>query len=337
VGRCVEPALRSVLKAEARAVPSTDIVTTPELTFLPKNHYVLVNFARSGNSPESVGSVRFAEETAEAVHHLAITCNEEGKLARFAREHPGRAMGIYLHEKANDESLAMTSSFSGMVVAGLGLAHVRKFRSYPPLVRKLAAAGERVLTRYSQLAKTVAGMEFSRAVYLGTGALWGAATESALKMQEMTSGDVVSKVETFVGLRHGPQAVIHDDTIVVAYVSSDPYVRKYETDLLKENREKRLGARTIAVTAESDDELASCVDDVVESQPRGKKKLPDVARAPVDNCFGQMLGMFKSLQLGYSPDAPSKTGVIHRVVEGISVYDRERYHRDGTFEVFAGR
>ncbi len=337
VGKSVEAAMREMLKAEARAVPSTDIVTHPEQAFLPKRSYLLVNFARSGNSPESVGSFRFANETATSVRHLAITCNANGKLAEFARQEPEKAYAFVLHEKSNDESLAMTSSFSGMVVAGLATAYIKKFRRFQTISKKMAKAGERVLSKYSNLARKLADLDFKRIVYMGSGALFGAATESGLKVQEMTSGDIISKVETFVGLRHGPQAVIHEDTLVVAYVSSDPYVRRYELDLLKENRSKGLGMRTVAVCAQADPELADAVDDVVEVEPRGKNKMPDIVRAPVDNCFGQMLGMFKSMQLGYSPDAPSKTGVIHRVVEGIKVYDKQRFEKDGTFDVFAGR
>jgi tagatose-6-phosphate ketose/aldose isomerase len=337
VGKSVEAAMRGMLKAEARAVPSTDIVTHPELAFLPKKSYLLVNFARSGNSPESVGSFRFANEVATNVQHLAITCNDKGKLAQFAREMPDKAYAFILHEKSNDESLAMTSSFSGMVVAGLALSYIKKYRKFVTLSERMAKAGERVLTKYSNLAQKIAAMDFKRIVYMGSGSLFGAATESGLKIQEMTSGDVISKVESFVGLRHGPQAVIHDDTVVVAYVSSDPYVRRYELDLLRENREKKLGMRTVVVCAQGDDELAGYADDVVEVEPRGKNKLPDYLRPPVDNCFGQMLGMFKSMALGYSPDSPSKTGVIHRVVEGISVYDRGQFMKDGTFKVFVGR
>jgi len=337
VGKSVEPALRDILKADARAVPSTDIVTHPQFAFLPKKYYVLVNFARSGNSPESVGSFRFANETATHVKHLAITCNKDGKLAQFAREQPDRAYAFILHEKSNDDSLVMTSSFSGMVVAGLALGYIKKFRKFQGISERMAKAGERVLARYSTLAQRIAQMDFKRAVYLGSGALFGAATESGLKIQEMTSGDVISKVESFVGLRHGPQAVIHDDTLVVAYVSSEPYARRYELDLLKENRAKKLGMYTVAVTTQSDEALAACVDEVGEVEPRGKNKMPDVVRAPVDNAFGQMLGLFKSMALGYSPDAPSKTGVIHRVVEGISIYDREKFQKDGTFKVFVGR
>jgi tagatose-6-phosphate ketose/aldose isomerase len=337
VGISVEPAMREVLKAEARAVPSTHIVTHPQVTFLPKKSYLLINFARSGNSPESVGSFRFANETATAIQHLAITCNEKGKLAEFAKQDPGKAYAFLLHPKSNDESLVMTSSFSGMVVAGLAVAHIKKYRKFVTLSERMAKAGERVLTKYSTMAQKIAALDFKRVVYMGSGALFGAATESGLKVQEMTSGDIISKVESFVGLRHGPQAVIHEDTLVVAYVSTDPYVRRYELDLLKENRNKKLGMHTVVVCAQADDEIASYADSVVEVEPRGKTKLPDYMRPAIDNCFGQMLGMFKSMALGYSPDAPSKTGVIHRVVEGITIYDRAQYLKDGSFNAFIKR
>lgn len=337
VGKCVEPALREALKAEARSVPSTDIVTHPQYAFLPRKHYLLVNFARSGNSPESVGSFKFANDFADNVRHLAITCNKDGKLAQFAKEQPDRAYAFILHEKSNDDSLVMTSSFSGMVVAGMALANIKKFNRFKTLSERMARSAELVLSRYSGLAQRIGQMDFKRAVYLGSGALYGAATESGLKIQEMTSGDVISKVESFVGLRHGPQAVIHADTLVVAYVSSEPYARRYEIELLKENRAKGLGMRTVAVTTEGDSELASCADDIVEVQPRGKNKIPDALRAPIDNIFGQMLGLFKSMNLGYSPDSPSKTGVINRVVQGIKVYDRQKFLKEGKFEVFIGR
>jgi len=37
----------------------------------------------------------------------------------------------------------------------------------------------------------------------------------------------------------------------------------------------------------------------------------------------QMLGLFKSMELGLQPDNPSVTGAISRVVEGVVIYDDE--------------
>ena len=49
--------------------------------------------------------------------HLAITCNQNGQLARLPR-----VKSIVLDPRTNDRSLAMTSSFSNLVLAGLGIA-----------------------------------------------------------------------------------------------------------------------------------------------------------------------------------------------------------------------
>ncbi len=47
---------------------------------------LLVSFARSGNSPESVAAVELAEHfLGGRVFHLVITCNADGALAARAR------------------------------------------------------------------------------------------------------------------------------------------------------------------------------------------------------------------------------------------------------------
>ena len=37
--------------------------------------------------------------------------------------------------------------------------------------------------------------------------------------------------------------------------------------------------------------------------------------------FAQTLGFYKSLELGLNPDSPSVSGMIHRVVQGVKLYD----------------
>ena len=65
-----------------RSIATTDIVENPEL-YLHKNEKVLlVSFARSGNSPESLAAVELADQLVDDIAHLAITCSEVGKLAQ---------------------------------------------------------------------------------------------------------------------------------------------------------------------------------------------------------------------------------------------------------------
>ena len=65
-------------------IATTDIVANP-LAYLHKEiPTVLVSFARSGNSPESVATVDLAKDLVEELYQITITCAVEGKLAQQA-------------------------------------------------------------------------------------------------------------------------------------------------------------------------------------------------------------------------------------------------------------
>ena len=91
VGRALYPALLQKLQGRVHAIGTTDIVASPELFISPERTTLLVSFARSGNSPESVGAVKAADRISDKVKHLFITCNEEGedrKSTRLNSSHP---------------------------------------------------------------------------------------------------------------------------------------------------------------------------------------------------------------------------------------------------------
>src|SRR6185369_16976892 len=74
-----------------------------------------------------------------------------------------------------------------------------------------AAAGQLLAERAGQLAG-LAGRRHRRVVYLGSGALTGLAREAALKLLELTAGQVVSYWDSPLGFRHGPKAVLEQGT-----------------------------------------------------------------------------------------------------------------------------
>ena len=106
------------LRGRVHAIGTTDIVASPELYISPAVTTLLVSFARSGNSPESVGAVKAAERISDKVQHLFITCNAEGELAKLAGEKEN-CFSIVLAPETNDRSFAMTSSFTSMYLAAL--------------------------------------------------------------------------------------------------------------------------------------------------------------------------------------------------------------------------
>ncbi|MEM1543903.1 MAG: hypothetical protein QW795_04390, partial [Candidatus Bathyarchaeia archaeon] len=76
-------------------------------------------------------------------------------------------------------------------------------------------------------------------------------------------------------------------------------------------------------------------DHVIDISDDGRCWIPDYCRPLVDVIFGQLLGLFKSLNLGLKPDNPSDRGIITRVVRGVKIYDYEAYKSEGQFRVIA--
>jgi tagatose-6-phosphate ketose/aldose isomerase len=358
-GLCVEGLLRKRLMTPVNVVSSTKIVTNPQDVFIEGYSTLLLSFARSGNSPESVGAVEIAEKYSAMNTHLIVTCNASGALKRWADAHGVDAQGadaqgadslgfdahgvaaqgvfaLCLDERTDDKGLAMTASFSNMVLAAQLIADAFSFGRSEARVAEQIEAGKNVLETAPDVIKEVCDAEFDRAVFLGNGVLFGTAVESHLKLQELTAGRVMCAFDTFPGLRHGPEAVIDDRTLVVCYLSRDPYCRKYEEDLLRELREKKLGMLTLAFADRVSGPLRKLVDRTVEYDLGGRLGFGDDYAPPVAVIVGQLLGLFKSTALGFKPDAPSEAGVIHRVVEGVRVYDPVEHRRSGSFRTIAG-
>lgn len=332
VGRSIELLLRRRLGVHVDARPTTDLVVNSPGVLLAENPYLVVLFARSGDSPESIGTFEVVRKVCRDVKFLAVTCNADGNLARLSDELPGEVVKVVLDPRTNDKGLAMTGSFTNMMVAGQSLAFLDDLSRFRAMVGRMCRAGEYIMVRLSDVIHEVASEPFERAVFLGSGVLTGVAREAALKLQELTDGRIVTMSQSFLGLRHGPEAVINERTLIVYFVSQDPYRLKYEMDLIREVNEKAIGLRKLAVSAKVPHGLAGLVDECIEFDPQGELNIPDDLRPPVDVIVGQLLGLFKSLNLGLKPDSPSVRGVINRVVQGVRCYPLESGCQDQTVD-----
>jgi len=315
---------------DTKTIATTDIITDPEAAFQKGRKYFLVHFARSGNSPESVGTFTLAQESDAQVKHIVITCNKDGKLARMSNSVD--SLVILLPEKTNDKGLAMTSSFSSMVVAGQCIATINELDKTAEIIENLAKAGEYVMDKYSDDLFSLCQLDFNKAVFMGSNTLQGCATESHLKLQELTSGKVVAKHDSFLGLRHGPEAVIDEETVVFYLLSNDPFIRKYEMDMVNGIKTKQIGLKKVAICKKSDDQLNSLCDIILEHNIAG---IPDDYYTPVYVMVGQIVGVFKSMYYGLKPDSPSEAGIISRVVKGVKIYDRPLFKEKKEFRVIA--
>jgi tagatose-6-phosphate ketose/aldose isomerase len=298
----------------SEAIPSTEIVTDPELSF-PREDFVLVSFARSGDSPEGNAAVALAERLRPGrVRHLAVTCNRDGGLAKIVDGLGARGFALVLPEETNDKGLAMTSSVTSLTVAGYSLGLLESGAAYGAMAGGLARLASTLLGQGSDLAAGLAREGFERAFFIASRPFVAGAHEAHLKVQEMSGGRIIAKAEDTLGFRHGFMAAVDSRSLLVVACSGDPYRRRYELDLLAELRAKRLGRKTVVV-AEGD---AGPADAVLSYGSDGG--VTDAHRAPLAMLPGQLLGLFASLGLGLKPDAPSPAGVINRVVQGVRIH-----------------
>ena len=317
-GRALAPLLRRRWSCEAWAVPSTTLLTDFDEYHAPGKQYLWISFSRSGDSPESVAVLERALERSRDIHHLVLTCNAQGAMAQLCAKHPERAFALVLDDVVNDRGLAMTSSFTNMLLAGQCVAHLDDLEEFGNTVGRISDCGRQFLPLAAEIAAEVTTLGCKRACFVGAGVLRGVADECALKLVELSAGNVTTLAETSLGLRHGPMSNVDGQTLFVALLSSESRRRGYELDLLREIDRKRLGRVKLAVTAGDGSDLAQLAD---YRLPIGSGlDFPDCYRPVLDVMLGQLLGLFASLRCGLKPDHPSPSGAISRVVQPIKLY-----------------
>jgi tagatose-6-phosphate ketose/aldose isomerase len=312
IGHSIANLLRRRWGCDVSAIASTDLLTNRDDLVIADRNYLWISFSRSGDSPEGVAVLEQALASNPRIRHLIVSCNRNGRMVELAQQR-NDCFAMLLDDGVNDRSLAMTSSFTNMVVFGQELAHLWDNEPFGATLDTMTTAANCVLNEGAELAYTLAHQGYRRACFVGAGALGAVARESALKMLELTSGNVQTMHETTLGLRHGPMSSLNMETLFTGFISSEDRRRRYDLDLLNEIQAKQVVRTIVAVghtDAASDYSLyCEAFDD-----------LDDAYRPAVDVIFGQMLGLFSSIELGLKPDSPSPNGLISRVVEQFAIY-----------------
>ncbi|MCY1585331.1 SIS domain-containing protein [Staphylococcus pettenkoferi] len=292
---------------EFENVSTTHFVTNPQ-SFIESNKvYVVVSFARSGNSPETKGTVELANQITPHVFHIFITNNKDGFLAQYEADNIFR---IVLPEETNDKSLAMTSSFSTMLLAAYLLFGGQVTDHFYETIEKYFTELEIVVNQVAS------NNQFRKVFYVGTGLIGELTREVALKLNELTGGRIEIQRETTLGFRHGPKAGLNDNSLFIMLRSNDAYRRRYETDLIYEIEDGQTDYDILILGRdEADSEFATELDFVADFN--------DFELALTYLIFGQLLASKKSVSFGLNPDNPSPDGFINRVVKGVTIYEYE--------------
>lgn len=293
------------------AVPTTDIVANPTNHFIKEVPTILVSFARSGNSPESMAAVELGSQLVNDIYHVVFTCNKDGMLAKKVKELENGRL-ILLPEETNDKGFAMTSSFTSMVL----LSYL--YFSCESLTFNVNA--EKMLDKIHEPIDEILNIDFERIIYLGSGIFAKLSQEAALKMLELTAGKVVSMNESSLGFRHGPKSILNEKTLVFLFMSQDPYTRKYDVDILKEIATDSLDVKIVALDEKRDKEVEQLANWYIPMNVKETSFTHAIELALLYILFAQSFALKKSLQLGITPGNPSPDGRVNRVVKGVTIY-----------------
>lgn len=310
VGNIALDYLKTHGEFEFESVATTDLVSAPYLHFEKNQKTLLVSFARSGNSPESLAAVKLGKQIVDDFYNLPITCAKEGKLAQALKDDENSY--VFLEpEITNDKGFAMTNSFSSMLLATL-LIFDTKTQNKKEIVEKISKLGKEIYNNLEEIENLV-NFDFNRVVYLGSGPLGKLTKEARLKILELTAGEVATIWESSMGFRHGPKSFVDENTLVISFVSSNPYTRLYDLDILDEIANDKIAKKIIGI---SNSKLARDYELIFEEDG-----LDDVYLCPAYIIIGQIIALVTSLRVGNTPDNPSRTHTVNRVVKGVTIHD----------------
>lgn len=319
-GEVCEPYLTSLLNKRVEAIATTDLVASPKSYFIKDIPTLLVSFARSGNSPESVHAVNLASQLVDDLYQIVITCNENGKLAKNT-VNDEKSLLLLMPPQTNDLGFAMTSSFTTMVLNAMAVFNIDNIENFSSDVDKLSNSVNDFIENNIEKVTSLANEDFERIVYLGSSTSKGIARESALKVLELTAGKVNASYDTPLGFRHGPKSVVDDETVSVIYISNDEYTRQYDLDLAKEMLAHKKNDKVVIVGDNIEEDILNKADYVFNVENINYTVENEVLLPLQQIIFGQMLSLLKSVNLGITPDNPCPTGEVNRVVQGVILHE----------------
>lgn len=284
----------AITGTRARALPASELLLFPDLTFPTLKEFVPVLISRSGQTSEVLRVAQLLKE--RHVPSIAISCANGQKLEAMA------TASILLPE-ADEQSTVMTRSFTSMLLSLQYLAatlaeNERLLQSFSAL----PGIGERTLQDLpGRVREFVNGNPFADYICLGQGPYYGLACESSLKVMEMSR----TYAQSFHTLefRHGPKSVVSDATVVTFLISEDNH--DAEVEVLEEIKE--LGAKTLVVASHISDRARAAADLAVDLD----SDLAEPACIAPFVLAGQIMGFYNALQKQLDPDRPAN---LSRVV-----------------------
>lgn len=318
----VQNYLQRATGKEVIAVPSTTIITHADHYIRSDAPVLLVSLSSSGNTTEALESIRIFKEKSRKVYQLLIICSEEGEIVqKYAREEG--VLYIPIPRGTKGISFAATGEFTLLVQYALMILDIRRYDYYQKMFDHVLTDADKFFREEIYKVHALANRYHATVVALGSGALTHLASEMCLKVCELSAGYQSTEYYSILEFRHGPKLIMNSRSLLTFFMNPDPYVKRYEIDMLKEcYRDKKNGY--IAALSMGYDEEIDENSDLYLYFNEGNFAYADESHVVFQySLYLQALAILKSLQLHLSPDRPDPSGAVNKVAQGVKVYQKE--------------
>jgi glutamine---fructose-6-phosphate transaminase (isomerizing) len=272
----------------ARALPGSEPLLFPELALAKEPNLQAVVISRSGKTSEALRAANLFKSEIH-VPTIGITCAPNTPLEDICD------VTIRI-SSADEKSTVMTRSFTSMLLALQHLA-ARTVKNESCL-KSLESMAVQFVPQIQAIAEKMQGFvanhNFEDYVFLAQGPFYGIAREASLKVMEMSCS--YSQAFHALEFRHGPKAIVSENTCLMFFLSENGY--QAEKEVLGEMAE--LGGVIITICNRASEHVRRNSDLVFELGFDG----PDVARLAPYVVPAQLLGFFTGTKKNLDPDNP---------------------------------
>ena len=308
--------LRSVVSRPVEIVPATDLVLQPRRV---PSDIVLVSVSSSGNTPETVSVTETILSVAPQTPYLAITNNPSSKLAQLASHYRTRLF-IPAPEGTSNGSFAATSEFTIPMLYAMLLLAPEQWHQAERVLPVLQRGARYFFEHESAGIEQWAAERRNNVVALGALSLKAIACETSLKLLEMGNGQRMTAWHSMLEFRHGPKLIINRDATVVGYMAANPDMHRYDKDMLVElRRERSPQAQIVAIGHDALPDHAQVADRYFHFACPELADLHESWAAILYVLFAQLAGLYCAIELGVTPDMPSRDGKVAKVAN-VTVY-----------------
>ena len=262
----------------ASASPSIHLLYRADVDF---SGYVVIAASQSGRTPEITSVLERARGS--GARTIAITNDAESPLAAVADAVISLDAG---EEKAVPATKTVTAEIAAFAMIAQAIGDVgitdRNWAALPDEVAEVVAAPEPC----RELAAWAAGANH-RFATVARGYLYGAAAESALKVEETTS--LLSAAFSASDLRHGPIAIASTGIPILAFAHPGPAAADVR-DLVLDLRRRGGSVRVVGPVPGSSAEWST--------------EAPEALAPVLAVVRGQQLALELARRLGFDPDFP---------------------------------